>query len=164
MGSSKEDQEESVLAPLTEIKRLSRALPSRIMEYGISHPAQDSRNENGREICWQPCSRIIHSPMQRVPRFFSDRYIFFFSLKSPSFCSASLILSSVFTLLLVSILHHPERHTFSISPAVKCEESEQILQCLHANISPLECWKINKQPSIQGQRDTSTKERKQRGV
>lgn len=88
----------------------------------------------------------------------------FFSLKSPSFCSASLILSSVFTLLLVSILHHPERHTFSISPAVKCEESEQILQCLHANISPLECWKINKQPSIQGQRDTSTKERKQRGV
>lgn len=43
--------------------------------------------------------------------------IFFFSLKSPSFCSASLILSSVFTLLLVSILHHPERHTFSIFPS-----------------------------------------------
>lgn len=39
MRSSKENQGESILAQLTEIKRLRRALASGIMEYGISHPA-----------------------------------------------------------------------------------------------------------------------------
>lgn len=45
MGSSKEEGEERVLAPLTDIKQLRRASPRRIMEYGISHPAHDSGNE-----------------------------------------------------------------------------------------------------------------------
>lgn len=45
MGSSKEEREERVLALLTDIKRLRRASPARIMEYGISHPAHDSVNE-----------------------------------------------------------------------------------------------------------------------
>lgn len=39
MRSSKENQGESILAQLTEIKRLRRALASGIMEYGISPPA-----------------------------------------------------------------------------------------------------------------------------
>lgn len=39
MRSSKESRGESILAQLTEIKRLRRALAGGIMEYGISQPA-----------------------------------------------------------------------------------------------------------------------------
>lgn len=39
MRSSKENRGESILAQLTEIKRLRRALAGGVMEYGISQPA-----------------------------------------------------------------------------------------------------------------------------
>lgn len=153
MGSSKENQEESVLAPLTEIKRLRRALPCRIMEYGISHPAQDSHNENCREICWQPCSRIIHVFLS------SSLAIIFSRLKSPSLRSAFLILSSVFALLHLSYsVIAPQVPIFPFFTA-KGEQAEWILLDVDANISSMEGWKMNNQPTIQGQQDNSIKER-----
>lgn len=162
MGSSKEDQDESVLALLTEIKRLRRALPSRIMEYGISHPAQDSHNENGREICWQPCSRIIHSPIQHVPLFFATHCILQSKVTFCQFCLPNSVISFHFT----SSLNPSSFLKDTVFPffTVKGEQSEQILLCVHSNISPLECWKINNPPTIQGQQDNRIKEGKRRGV
>lgn len=62
-----------VSAQITEIKRLRRALPSGIMEYGISQAAQDSRNENGRANLL--AALFSNYTQQRVPLFFSTLYI-----------------------------------------------------------------------------------------
>lgn len=149
MGSSKENQEESVLAPLTEIKRLRRALPCRIMEYGISHPAQDSHNENCREICWQPCSRIIHVFLSSS---LATKVTFF------AFCLSNSVIS--FSLYFTSHTpSSPRKSQFFHFFTAKGEQAEWILLGVDANISSMEGWKMNNQPTIQGQQDNSIKER-----
>lgn len=133
MRSSKEDQEESVLAPLTEIKRLRQALPSRIMEYGISQPAQDSRNENSREICGQPCSRIIHSPTC-VPLFSSPHYILETKVTFFPFCLPNSVISFHFASPLNSSLSLKSLFFFHFSLSKVNSESKS--HCAYMQMSP----------------------------
>lgn len=66
MRSSKENRGESILAQLTEIKRLRRALASGIMEYGIWQPAsrcQYCRNNRPSALNYaRPLSNVLSFP------------------------------------------------------------------------------------------------------
>lgn len=59
MRSSKENRGESILAQLTEIKRLRRALASGIMEYGISQPVLQENRPPCPELCTSPVQRAV---------------------------------------------------------------------------------------------------------
>lgn len=89
--SSKENQGESILAQLTEIKRLRRALASGIMEYGKSHPAQDKPLPILQEKSAISLVPELCTTLNIVLSFFLPT----FSLNFKIFSSDSLILSPV---------------------------------------------------------------------
>lgn len=94
-----------------------------------------------------------HSLIQHVPLFFSIHYILLLEVTFFLFCPPNSVISFHLLFLALAFLNlsFSLKPHLPIFPQPRCEVSHLILQRLHANMSHLEWWEINNQPTVQGQ-------------